>query len=416
MLMSARICAVCATCALSATLLSACGGAPAPTPPADEPSAVGEAPGQARAAAKPSPDPKMKAADRGAYRAALRDGRAAHRSGDLPAAIAAFDRALALFADDPRALNERGWARYKGGDLQGAEADTRQALARTVDRRLIGASWYNLGRIFEDREQAAEAADAYRRSLAARPNAIVQARLETLEQNDQASMAAVALAGPFADDAALCAHLKTAADVEHAACLPPAGPPIAGAPFGARFARTFIPLWDEAPPDPEGPGSDLWHLVLDVPAGRFVLLDVASTYNPGAFGIYEHVEFAGPSTRTLADGRTLAWLAVDHNRGDSDMGLNEVEEWNEQYVLVCGVGPSGVPACLGPLHTRRAGSRSILFEDEEEAPGVEHDLWSHAANFSVELLADGAVQVKPDGALARDADTAHVGVHRLVFP
>ena len=57
-----------------------------------------------------------------------------------------------------------------------------------------------------------------------------------------------------------------------------------------------------------------------------------------------------------------------------------------------------------------------LFEDEEEEPGIEHDLWAHEANFSVELLDSGALEVKAVGELQKNADSSHVGVHRLAFP
>ncbi len=79
-----------------------------------------------------------------------------------------------------------GWSLFSAGDLAGATLEIDAALAvleRAADergRRSLGACLYNRGRIAEQAGEVASARDFYQRSLAARPNDTVAARLATL--------------------------------------------------------------------------------------------------------------------------------------------------------------------------------------------------------------------------------------------
>jgi Tfp pilus assembly protein PilF len=79
----------------------------------------------------------------------------------------ALERARAVHPRDPDVLNSFGAARFQLGDLDGAEAAYRSALALGD----FGEVWFNLGVVAERRgaEHRAEAADRYRRALAANP-------------------------------------------------------------------------------------------------------------------------------------------------------------------------------------------------------------------------------------------------------
>ncbi|MCA9541328.1 MAG: hypothetical protein KC620_20645, partial [Myxococcales bacterium] len=116
-------------------------------------------------------DASLNATQRKDFRAAIAEGRTRQKAEDYPAALAAFARALRILPDDPRALQEHGWAAFKAGNLDLAERSTRAAIARTVDAKLLGAAWYNMGRILE-----AQAISAYKRSLAVRANTTVRER------------------------------------------------------------------------------------------------------------------------------------------------------------------------------------------------------------------------------------------------
>ena len=135
------------------------------------------------------------------YRAALKQGQALEAKGDHTGAIAAFNRALAVFPDDPIVLDEMATAYYKEKDLATAETLARRAAARTRDAKLRGRVLYNLGRVQEARGEKDKAIESYKRSLDDRPNHIVRERLATLDPaaaTEKDRFAPKAMAGPFA--------------------------------------------------------------------------------------------------------------------------------------------------------------------------------------------------------------------------
>lgn len=79
-------------------------------------------------------------------------------------------------------LAELGWALFHLRQLDEAERVTREALDLTTSDRTKGALLYNLGRIAEERGDAAAAVEHYTRSLAARDNRTVKRRLEKLQK------------------------------------------------------------------------------------------------------------------------------------------------------------------------------------------------------------------------------------------
>jgi hypothetical protein len=80
----------------------------------------------------------------------------------------------------------QGWSSFQAGQLADAKLEIDAALTvleRARDdkgRRSFGACLYNRGRIAEQEGNVADARDLYRRSLAARPNDTVSARLDSL--------------------------------------------------------------------------------------------------------------------------------------------------------------------------------------------------------------------------------------------
>lgn len=80
-------------------------------------------------------------------------------------------------------LAELGWALFHLRQLDEAEKVTREALDLTRSDRTRGALLYNLGRIAEERGDAAAATEHYTRSLAARDNRTVKRRLEKLQKS-----------------------------------------------------------------------------------------------------------------------------------------------------------------------------------------------------------------------------------------
>jgi hypothetical protein len=87
--------------------------------------------------------------------------------GEPDRAVVALERARSADPRDPDVLNSLGAARFRLGDLDGAAAAYRSALALGE----FGEVWFNLGIVAERRgiEHRTEAADCYRRALAANP-------------------------------------------------------------------------------------------------------------------------------------------------------------------------------------------------------------------------------------------------------
>ena len=198
----------------------------------------------------------------------------------------------------------------------------------------------------------------------------------------------------------------------------------------ARLVAAMEPVAEEDTPRPgpgaayiEGgvddtPGEATYHLTVATPAGTWLLTDVASRYNPGAFGISEDISFDRARAQTLRDGRVVWHLGVTVNRHDSDMGLNEVEDWTIQTALLCSTGPSGRPSCIGPLSTRVEATRESLGLDEpaDGAKG-EHDFWKKASSLDLSLADTGELTIKI--VQGKDMDAAMKalkGTHKIAFP
>ncbi len=144
------------------------------------PAAPGEVCAQPRREAGPAPQPAQQRAAQRESLKQLQEGRRLVRSQDLQGGIAAFKRALTARPDDPAILGELGWAYLQLGDLPRAEDATRRAITAAVEPRQRASLLYNLGLIEQRLGHEAEAADAFRRSLALRPSKAVQAALEGL--------------------------------------------------------------------------------------------------------------------------------------------------------------------------------------------------------------------------------------------
>ena len=77
--------------------------------------------------------------------AALRAARAAAKAGDLKAAVSGFDAILAVAPGRTDYLSERGFLRYKAGDLAGALADLDAAAKTHPAGKMRGVIQFNLG-------------------------------------------------------------------------------------------------------------------------------------------------------------------------------------------------------------------------------------------------------------------------------
>lgn len=150
---------------------------PAPEPPATAPSTAAPST-EAEPERQPLSAPPITQA--GPRRALLAEGRRLEQAGDHAGAIERYERALAIAPGDATLLGELGWALFRANRLDEALETTRDALERAETEQQEGSLLYNLGRIAEARGRANEALELYRRSLAARPNEVVRARIVAL--------------------------------------------------------------------------------------------------------------------------------------------------------------------------------------------------------------------------------------------
>lgn len=139
--------------------------------PADEaPVPAARTVSRSRPAGQPGDGPLADPARRKAFWTAIRSGRSATAGGKLDAAVTAYDAALAVAPDHPRALSGRGYARLLAGDLDGATEDLELALGMNPSREIQGAAHFNLGLVAEKRGDPAEAIRHFQLSNKVRPS------------------------------------------------------------------------------------------------------------------------------------------------------------------------------------------------------------------------------------------------------
>lgn len=196
----------------------------------------------------------------------------------------------------------------------------------------------------------------------------MRARLASLTQRELTPLD-ITPAQPIASLKALCTHpdAETPSDLT---CT--AGETVAQ--LGDVAVQTYTV---------SGPlGSETMHLIWRTPDGkRFATRDVHSTYNPGAFGIFEETE----KLQITTDGPTLT-LYAKKQRSDSDMGDNEVQVEVSEHRLYCGL-VDGVPHCTQGLTIAYSGERGLI--DPTLKDGLEHDLWKRSWALAVSL--DGKI-------------------------
>jgi tetratricopeptide (TPR) repeat protein len=435
-------------------LLSGCGAKPAEKKDAPKPELVAKAPVEpnkivppteaptpkkkpaAKKKGPPKEDKKLSTSERQQYIKALNAGRAAHRAKDFSAAISAFDKSLALFPDDPRALSEKGWSEFGAKDFKSAASDTNNAIGRTNNNDLLGSSYYNLGRIREEQQKTKEAIEAYQESLKARPgNKIVKDRLASLNASlvEKGSLAGpfLTFTGPFTSEAELCTEASKTDDssMKFRCDLTAAEPSEeiktikgSGALLSAKIFTTQSGYVGEGESEPMFYMETYYNLAVQTAAGWYLLANTDSVYNPGAFGISADLSIDQFEIKDLIPGgEPELLLASSFDSHDSDMGINELSMSSESTLMICSIGASKKPSCA-KIVVKSASSRGVLMEEEEEALKKEDPTFKHEGFFSKSwsldwsFTPDGKLQLKGTPSKDMDAETkALIGTHTLAF-
>ncbi len=112
--------------------------------------------------------------------AKVNEGRALTKAKRYAEAIVAFDVAIAMDPAAAAAWSGRGYAKLLAGDLDGAEADLREALKHDGAARFQAAVSFNLGAVAERRGDRAAAVEHYERAMSLAPSDAARRRLEGL--------------------------------------------------------------------------------------------------------------------------------------------------------------------------------------------------------------------------------------------
>ena len=273
------------------------------------------------------------------YAAAMATAKQKAAAKDYPAAVAAYQAALAAQPDDATALSELSWASFLAGDYATAEHTGVLAAISARQPALQAMAWFNAGHAEEAQGKLRSARESYERSLALRDNADVKHRLAGVTA---ALLAPHALLGPFATPQAFCAAQKLTAEQ----CQPRpryddsgheigfAVAAIAGQPTGGSFKGVAM-IEAEGPMPGDFP---VMNLAIQVGTQWYVLPDVgtAASGHGGGYTVEPHM--------------VGARLVIDWRESVGRFGHGD-----EASTIVCGVA-SGAARCAGPLAVARSST------------------------------------------------------------
>ncbi|MSP60968.1 MAG: tetratricopeptide repeat protein [Myxococcales bacterium] len=369
----------------------------------------------ARAPSLPGPrtsSPTVEAHRR--YRIALAAGSALARKKDDAGAEAAFQRAAAALPDDARALSELGQLALQREDLTEARGLIERAIARGTDRHLLAEAWHRLGRIAERRRDHPGGVEAYRRSVALRLEEKPHHHLHELEPG----LAARALPlvpqpanGPFPSLTAWCDDLVKRPG-RAARCRAEERP----AAFGPVVLATPAPPFLEARLVAAGEGAEGYcHLALRTASGFWVVEEVLPCGAPGSF--VQSLDFSthGSGNATRITLRLL--LASDNHdcsAAEGEGGVHADRRSCEERLVVCGVGPSGVPNCTPPMLIAESDSCGAAGQGVRKEAPPRPSAWDWEATPT--LRSDGMLTFTSAGPKPTSATRRLVGAHRLRFP
>ncbi|MFO0554382.1 MAG: tetratricopeptide repeat protein [Polyangiaceae bacterium] len=289
-----------------------------------------------------APKPPPKKADKGSTGTQktvakhLTEGRKLAQKKDFKAALAEFDKALAVAPKDARVLAESSWAAFKADDKDRAKKDATLALANTRDPKLRAQILYTRGRTNQESGDKDAAKADYAESLGLRDNEEVAKRFaEVGGKPDEVIARWSTCTDGYATVKDLCSCLVAKAD--KLLYLGGEGKPTCEA---APKSDLGDPRLSVVRLNGPGPGTEsIAILVAEDKKKLRAVADLGRDYEPGAFGVHNSVEVSGG--KKLAKG---AIVAVHHKQNNLDTnlgGLEACEDVSELETLcVLGKGDS----------------------------------------------------------------------------
>ncbi|MAQ15052.1 MAG: hypothetical protein CMN30_09695, partial [Sandaracinus sp.] len=364
------------------------------TPPEPEP----EVP--ATTAATPREERTIDPARRAELREAIRAGRRLVRERKHVEADAQFQRAVALAPESSRLRCEAGYVAFIAGETDRAEQQIGAALAQMPEpdaapeevRHQIAMCLFNAGLLYQERGRLADARAVWERSLALRPNGIVERRLRDLGATAEAPADSAALElDPAASFEAYAEQLKAhwcaqgtpgfvPNDAEACAAmryelLAPEGD------GGALQARVVALVQDSFTYDEQ------FYLVVKT-ARSALAYDVGSTYSPGAAGISGDLQRVTFAFRDLGATTPTLVLHVTENANDEDMGVCERYGSDRADLYLCGVDDEAPRCSHAPLRRETYFERYTGCEEENGTYVATEEVEGYRVDFTIE---EGAV-------------------------
>lgn len=285
---------------------------------------------------------------------AIREGRRAAHAGDFTAALASFERAVAVQPTSSRVRCEAAYVAYQAGDLDRAEAHVRVAVlglphGDTVPesaRVATATCLYNAGLVHEARGRLDEARASYERSIALRPNGTVQARLTALRTRIEGAAPATDAPhdfGPYATGTsfeAIASSVVTTLCHRGGAGFEAGEMECAALTHRLETARTSgehpieAALISVSAQTPAG-GEEDWSVLAIRSGGETRVATLADVYSPGAFGMSAEIEATIDTEDLVPGGGTELVVTIGAFAHDSDMGVCDEYETNEAASIVC---------------------------------------------------------------------------------
>lgn len=343
--------------------------------------------------------------------ALLRRGRAlaaGHRYAD---AVKVLDAALRAMPGDPRVLNELGVALRETGDLARAETVCRDA-AKAEAPELRAAALYNLGRVLERRGDAEAAIAAYEGSLRIRHTRAVRERLVALDPTATSEVTRThPLDGPVASIEDWCNSQKAGQCDLHNHVLDPD-------PDSSQPSDPQSP-WQ---PGRHSPWEEMRVFVVQAKVmecalgvrtarGWFVgrIMDCSTAgYPRHAFT----VKLEDVIASAQGDELQLDLSSVEGYRTWDPVSRSSAYTESEfEALVVCGLGPSGIPHCTPSIQ---------LTTPNEDAGSSEDASPSEAGRWDCKLAARWAkgllILESGDDTPLAPSSCPLAGRHRVIFP
>jgi tetratricopeptide (TPR) repeat protein len=341
------------------------------------------------------------AEDKQKFAVLLEQGQQLAAQGKLAEAIAAYEQALAVIPDEPRALAERGLVELRQKDYKRADATMRMAIAHATDPAIRGGALYNLGLVQEAQGDKAAAKVSYVESLRTRPSHVVRGRLAALDRALAMTFDPFApkkLAGPFGSIEGLCA--ATVTPEMPADCSCDEMTKLGGKKVSGAFAE--VQLFQR-----KCAGTEL---------------DIAFRTTAGWWSTT--VSTAAPNSSPFHCGHTVftlgsvvphgGALAVEYTTSGSCFHRASEWGWEERAFVLAGVGKSTMPSATPAVTLKLLGTdgNTASPKYDKEPTFALQISWGKDGSFD---LAGTARLLNAEGTGKFEAD-ALLGHHDLLFP